>query len=72
MVPGLSGSAGHILCAGKKMVGEADIRLYLDRFDKKYWATYKVRAPAALSDALQACTYPMLAQVPVGVACIAA
>ena len=27
---------------GKKMVGEADIRLYLDRFDKKYWATYKV------------------------------
>ena len=28
--------------AGKKMVGEADIRLYLDRFDKKYWATYKV------------------------------
>ena len=24
------------------MVGEADIRLYLDRFDKKYWATYKV------------------------------
>lgn len=24
------------------MVGEKDLRLYLDRWDKKYWATYKV------------------------------
>ena len=31
-----------VVCAGKKMVGEQDIRKYLDKFDKKYWATYKV------------------------------
>ena len=24
------------------MIGEKDLRLYLDRWDKKYWATYKV------------------------------
>ena len=24
------------------MVGEADLRVYLDKWDKKYWATYKV------------------------------
>ena len=27
---------------GKVMVGEHDLRKYLDKFDKKYWATYKV------------------------------
>ena len=27
---------------GKKMVSEKDLRVYLDRFDNKYWATYKV------------------------------
>ena len=27
---------------GTKMVGEADLRVYLDRWDRKYWATYKV------------------------------
>ncbi|CAG9465390.1 unnamed protein product [Pedinophyceae sp. YPF-701] len=27
---------------GKKMVGEEDLRVYLDEFDRKYWATYKV------------------------------
>ena len=31
-----------VVCVGKKMVGEQDIRKYLDKFDKKYWATYKV------------------------------
>lgn len=24
------------------MIGENDLRVYLDKFDKKYWATYKV------------------------------
>ena len=24
------------------MVGEKDLRVYLDKFDRKYWATYKV------------------------------
>lgn len=24
------------------MVGEKDLRIYLEKFDKKYWATYKV------------------------------
>lgn len=24
------------------MVSESDLRVYLDQFDKKYWATYKV------------------------------
>ena len=24
------------------MIGEDDLRVYLDKFDKKYWATYKV------------------------------
>lgn len=24
------------------MVGEHDLRVYLDKWDKKYWATYKV------------------------------
>ena len=28
--------------AGKKMVGEQDLRVYLDKWDRKYWATYKV------------------------------
>ena len=27
---------------GKRMVGEHDLRVYLDKWDKKYWATYKV------------------------------
>lgn len=27
---------------GKKMCGEAAIRTYLDKWDSKYWATYKV------------------------------
>eukprot|EP00884_Botryococcus_braunii_P021818 jgi/Botrbrau1/831/Bobra.0352s0028.1 len=27
---------------GKKMVGEATLRKYMDKFDRKYWATYKV------------------------------
>lgn len=27
---------------GKKMVGEDTLRIYLDKWDKKYWATYKV------------------------------
>jgi len=27
---------------GKRMVAERDLRVYLDRFDNKYWATYKV------------------------------
>lgn len=27
---------------GKKMVGEAAIKTYLDKWDRKYWATYKV------------------------------
>ena len=27
---------------GTRMVGEADLRVYLDRWDRKYWATYKV------------------------------
>lgn len=28
---------------GKKMVGESAIRVYLDKWDKKYWTTYFVR-----------------------------
>jgi geranylgeranyl reductase len=28
--------------SGKKMVGEQALRVYLDKWDKKYWATYKV------------------------------
>ena len=27
---------------GRKMVGEAALRVYLDKWDRKYWATYKV------------------------------
>lgn len=27
---------------GKRMVSEANLRVYLDKWDKKYWATYKV------------------------------
>ncbi len=27
---------------GKKMVGEGALRVYLDKFDSKYWASYKV------------------------------
>ena len=27
---------------GKKMVGEKALRSYLDKWDRKYWATYKV------------------------------
>ncbi|KAI8476851.1 MAG: geranylgeranyl reductase [Monoraphidium minutum] len=27
---------------GKKMCGEAALRVYLDKWDRKYWATYKV------------------------------
>ncbi|KAL6767879.1 CHLP1 [Auxenochlorella protothecoides x Auxenochlorella symbiontica] len=27
---------------GQRMVGEADLRVYLDKWDKQYWATYKV------------------------------
>ncbi len=27
---------------GKKMAGEAALREYLDKWDRKYWATYKV------------------------------
>ena len=25
-----------------RQVGESDIRVYLDKWDKKYWTTYKV------------------------------
>ena len=28
--------------AGTRMVGEKNLRTYLDKFDRKYWATYKV------------------------------
>lgn len=31
---------GHV--QGKRMIGEQDLRVYLDKWDKKYWATYKV------------------------------
>jgi hypothetical protein len=44
-VPKEVGSKELIPCgflAGKKMVGEATLRKYLDKFDRKYWATYKV------------------------------
>lgn len=27
---------------GTRMISENDLRTYLDKFDKKYWATYKV------------------------------
>lgn len=27
---------------GTRMVGEQDLRVYLDKWDRKYWATYKV------------------------------
>jgi geranylgeranyl reductase len=27
---------------GTRMVNEADLRVYLEKWDKKYWATYKV------------------------------
>jgi geranylgeranyl reductase len=27
---------------GKRMVGEKDLRVYLDKWDRKYWTTYKV------------------------------
>lgn len=45
MLPWLSGvlwliRAGNV--QGKRMVGEHDLRVYLDKWDKKYWATYKV------------------------------
>eukprot|EP00210_Caulerpa_lentillifera_P005976 g5711.t1 len=28
--------------SGKRMIGENDLRVYLDKWDNKYWATYKV------------------------------
>jgi geranylgeranyl reductase len=38
--------AGEAIAAasqgGTRMVGERDLRVYLDKFDRKYWATYKV------------------------------
>lgn len=27
---------------GTRMVNEADLRVYLDKWDRKYWGTYKV------------------------------
>ena len=29
---------------GTHMVDESDLRVYLDKWDRKYWATYKVSA----------------------------
>ena len=40
--------------SGKYMVEEADLRTYLDKWDKKYWATYKACNPAG-------CMHPPLA-----------
>ena len=30
---------------GTRMVDEADLRVYLDKWDRKYWGTYKVQGP---------------------------
>ena len=30
------------LCAGTRMIGQDDLAVYLSKFDKKYWLTYKV------------------------------
>lgn len=38
----MAGEAIVEATGGKKMVSERDLRVYLDRFDNKYWATYKV------------------------------
>ena len=40
-LPGSSG-VSLLLLQGQRMVGEKDLRVYLDKFDRKYWATYKV------------------------------
>lgn len=28
---------------GTRLINEADLRVYLDKWDRQYWATYKVR-----------------------------
>ena len=38
----VSSGASLLLLQGQRMVGEKDLRVYLDKFDRKYWATYKV------------------------------
>lgn len=30
---------------GTRMVDETDLRVYLDKWDRKYWGTYKVGPP---------------------------
>ena len=35
-------SLRSVYLQGKRMISEDDLRVYLDKFDKKYWATYKV------------------------------
>ena len=37
----VSSGAPLLLLQGQRMVGEQDLRVYLDKFDRKYWATYK-------------------------------
>jgi len=39
----MAGEAIVEATGGKRMVSEADLRVYLARFDKKYWTTYKAR-----------------------------
>ena len=29
-------------CAGTRMIGTSDLAVYLSKFDRKYWLTYKV------------------------------
>ena len=36
---------------GTRMIDESDLRVYLEKWDKKYWATYKVSAPQYLHKA---------------------
>ncbi len=38
----VSSGVSLLLLQGQRMVGEKDLRVYLDKFDRKYWATYKV------------------------------
>lgn len=40
---------------GTRMVNEADLRVYLDKWDKKYWGTYKVRHPLLARLAIYSC-----------------
>ena len=35
---------------GTRMVDESDLRVYLDKWDRKYWGTYKVGAPISLEE----------------------